>query len=445
VSGNVAIAVFTNATQVDHLFRVAAEEGLEADLRKALGRMVIASIGPVCSEALEYYDLRVDLEPEHPKMGHLVASLARRAQALVSDKRQARSEVEIGQSSGTIAAQKHAFLAACSLEKTAYTPVWFMRQAGRYMKEYRALREKFGFLELCKRPDLATEIAVDAVERLKVDAAILFSDILLVLEPLGVGLEYSKGDGPVIHRPIRASGDVESLPEVSVEEELGFVFEAVRQTRAALNEKVPLIGFSGAPFTLVSYMIEGGGSHSFVKTKRFIHSNPEAWHRLMERLSRLLVTYLNGQVAAGAQALQVFDSWVGCLGPEDYRNYVLPHMRVLMAGIAPGIPVIHFSTGTAGMLKLIRSAGGGVIGLDWRVDLDAGWEQVGYDVGVQGNLDPVVLFASVTDIRRQAQQILRHAAGRPGHIFNLGHGVLSETPVENVLALVDIVHELSSK
>jgi uroporphyrinogen decarboxylase len=313
------------------------------------------------------------------------------------------------------------------------------------MKEYRTLREQFGFLELCKRPDLATEIAVGAVERLKVDAAILFSDILLVLEPLGVGLEYSKGDGPVIHRPIRTGGDVESLPEVFVDEALGFVFEAVRQTRAALNDKVPLIGFSGAPFTLASYLIEGGGSHSFVKTKRFMHSNPEAWHRLMEALSRVLVTYLNRQVAAGAQALQVFDTWVGCLGPEDYRNCVLPHMRALMAGIAPGIPVIHFSTGTAGILKLIRSAGGGVIGLDWRVDLDAGWEQVGYDVGIQGNLDPVVLFASVTDIRRQAQQILRRAAGRPGHIFNLGHGILPETPVENVTALVDIVHELSSK
>jgi uroporphyrinogen decarboxylase len=283
------------------------------------------------------------------------------------------------------------------------------------------------------------------VEKLKVDAAILFSDILLVLEPLGVGLEYSKGDGPVIHRPIRTGGDVESLPEVSVDEDLGFVFEAVKQTRAALNDSVPLIGFSGAPFTLASYLIEGGGSRGFVKTKRFMHSNPEAWHSLMEALSRVLVTYLNGQVAAGAQALQVFDSWVGCLGPEEYRNYVLAHMRALMAGIAPGIPVIHFSTGTAGILKLIRSGGGGVIGLDWRVDLDAGWEQVGYDAGVQGNLDPVVLFAPVTDIRRQAQQILRRAAGRPGHIFNLGHGVLPETPVENVVALVDIVHELSSK
>ena len=339
----------------------------------------------------------------------------------------------------------HPFLAACRREKPSHTPVWLMRQAGRYMKEYRAIREKFNFLDLCKRPDLAVEITLQPVERLKVDAAILFSDILLILEPMGVGLEYAKNDGPVIHRPVRTLGDVDRLSEVEPEESLPFVFEAVRKVRAGLGDKTPLIGFCGAPFTLASYLIEGGGSRNYIHSKTLLYSDPGAWNSLMALLTRALVKYLNGQIAAGAQAVQIFDSWVGCLSPEDYRQFVLPHMRSLISGLTAGVPVIHFGMGTSGLLKLMREGGGDVIGLDWRVNLDQGWQTVGYDVGVQGNLDPVALFAPPSEIRARVADILKRAGARPGHIFNLGHGILPETPVDHVVALVDAVHELSAR
>jgi len=339
----------------------------------------------------------------------------------------------------------HPFLAACRREKTPYTPVWLMRQAGRYMEEYRELRAKFSFLDLCKRPDLAAEITVTPVERLGVDAAILFADILLLLEPMGVGLEYTKEDGPMIQRPVRTGADVNRLLEFAPEKAFPFVFETVRKSCAALNGKVPLIGFSGAPFTLASYLIEGGGSRNYLHTKHLIYSDPGAWSALMERLSRAIVGYLNGQIAAGAQAVQLFDSWVGCLSPDDYRQYVLPHARATIEGLTPGTPVINFSTGTAGLLKLIRAAGGDIIGVDWRVNLDEAWEQVGFDVGIQGNLDPVALFAPPDEIRRRVREILRRADGRPGHIFNLGHGVLPNTPVDHVIAMVQAVHELSAR
>jgi len=339
----------------------------------------------------------------------------------------------------------HPFLAACRREKTPYTPVWLMRQAGRYMEEYRELRAKFSFLDLCKRPDLAAEITVTPVERLGVDAAILFADILLLLEPMGVGLEYTKEDGPMIQRPVRTGADVDRLLEFDPERALPFVFETVRKSCAALNGKVPLIGFSGAPFTLASYLIEGGGSRNYLHTKHLIYSDPGAWSALMERLSRAIVGYLNGQIAAGAQAVQLFDSWVGCLSPDDYQQYVLPYARATIEGLTPGTPVINFSTGTAGLLKLIRAAGGDIIGVDWRVNLDEAWEQVGFDVGIQGNLDPVALFAPPDEIRRRVREILRRAGGRPGHIFNLGHGVLPNTPVDHVIAMVQAVHGIGAR
>ena len=313
------------------------------------------------------------------------------------------------------------------------------------MKEYRDIRAKFGFLELCKNPELATEIALLPVERLGVDAAILFSDILLILEPMGVGLEYSKNDGPVIHRPVRTGADVDRLLEVDPEGSLSFVFEAVSKIREALNGRVPLIGFSGAPFTLASYLIDGGSSRNYIHTKKLLYADPGAWHALMERLSRTLIQYLNAQIAAGAEAVQIFDSWVGCMAPDDYQKFVFPHMRTLISGLTPGTPVLHFGTGTTGLLKHMRDAGGDVIGLDWRVDLAEGWKRVGHDVGVQGNLDPTALFAPRGEIRTRVSEILKRANGRPGHIFNLGHGVLPETPVENVIAMVDAVHELSAR
>jgi uroporphyrinogen decarboxylase len=337
------------------------------------------------------------------------------------------------------------FLAACRRETTSYTPVWLMRQAGRYMEEYRKLRAQYDFLELCKKPDLAAEIAVTPVERLGVDAAILFADILLPLEPMGVGLEYAKGDGPVIHHPVSSRTHVEQLLEFDPEEALPFVFEAVRKTCAALDGKVPLIGFAGAPFTLASYLVEGGSSRDYLKTKKLIYSNPGAWRGLMERLSSLTTKYLNAQIAAGVKAVQLFDSWAGCLSPEDYERFVLPYTRATITGLIPGIPVIHFSTGTGGFVKSLRAAGGDVIGVDWRVNLDSAWDALGHDVGIQGNLDPAALLASPKEIRRRVSEILTRAGGRPGHIFNLGHGVLPETPVEHVIAMVEAVHDLSSR
>ena len=335
------------------------------------------------------------------------------------------------------------FLKACRREATPFTPIWLMRQAGRYMPEYRAVRARVSFLDLCKDSDAAAEVTVTAAERLGVDAAIIFADILLIVEPMGVGLEFSKGDGPVLHNPVRTPADVERLPDVDAPAAVSFVYDAVRKARAAL--KVPLIGFSGAPFTLASYVIEGGGSRNYVHTKSLMYREPEAWHALMRRLAMAVTGYLNAQIAAGVHAVQLFDSWVGCLAPDDYRSFVLPHMRTLIADIAPGVPVIHFGTGTSGLLELMRAAGGDVIGLDWRIDLGEGWQRVGHDVGVQGNLDPVALFGPLTEIRDRAARILDTAGGRRGHIFNLGHGILPNTPVDSVVALVDMVHELSSR
>jgi uroporphyrinogen decarboxylase len=273
----------------------------------------------------------------------------------------------------------------------------------------------------------------------------LFADILLILEPMGVGLEYSKGDGPVLHHPVRSGKDVDGLREFDVETELEYVYEAVKKIRKELKNKVPLVGFAGAPFTLASYLIEGGGSRHYVHTKRLFYSAPEAWKRLMERLAKVTGEYLNCQIAAGAQAVQIFDSWAGCLSPADYEQFVQPYTKALIDSITPGVPVINFSTGTAGLLKHVRASGGDVIGLDWRVNLDEGWATVGHDVAVQGNLDPVSLFASPKEIKYRVAEVLRRAGGRPGHIFNLGHGVLPETPVDHVIAMVETVHELSAK
>ncbi len=318
-----------------------------------------------------------------------------------------------------------------------------MRQAGRYMPEYRDVRARLSFLELCKTPSLAAEVTVTAAERLGVDAAIIFADILLIIEPMGLQLEFSKGDGPIIQNPVRSASEVKLLREIEDVGALEFVFAAIRETRAALRSDLPLIGFAGAPFTLASYIVEGGGSKNYVQTKSLMYNDSGAWHAMMSLIARGLVKYLNAQIEAGAQAVQLFDSWVGALGPDDYREYVLPHTRSVIKAITPGTPVIHFGTGTAALLELMSEAGGDVIGLDWRVRLDDAWHRIGYQFGVMGNLDPVALVANREHLRTQAKFILAQAGGRPGHIFNLGHGILPETPVENVIALVDAVHELS--
>jgi uroporphyrinogen decarboxylase len=330
------------------------------------------------------------------------------------------------------------FLRACRREPVDTTPIWLMRQAGRYMKEYRDLRARVPFLELCKSPDLVAEVTVSAAERLGVDAAILFADLLLIVEPLGFHLEYSKGDGPSLSPAVRSAADVGRLREVEPGA-LDYVFEGIRRTRVALRSDLPLLGFAGAPFTLASYLIEGGGSRSYTRTKTFMYSDPGAWRALMEHLARSLAAYVKGQIDAGVQAVQIFDSWVGCLGPHDYREFVLPWSRALFEALPRGIPLIHFGTGTGMLLELMREAGGSVIGLDFHVEIDDAWRRVGYDVGVQGNLDPSVLFAAPAVIRARVDRILAQAAGRSGHIFNLGHGILPDTPYENVTALVEMV------
>lgn len=448
VNRQVDLVLFTTAVQADHLLQIAAVDGLEEPLRAGLGETVVASIGPTCSKALQEHGLIVDLEPEHPKMGHLVQTAARHTHVLRRIKRARSAEVAGGgrrEAGRTDVLRESAFMKACRLEPAPYTPIWIMRQAGRYLQEYREIRGKLSFLELCHRPDLAAEVTVTATERLGVDAAIIFGDILLVVEPMGVGLEFTKGDGPVIHHPVRCGADLKRLRPVDMQESLSFLFEAVRLARAALPPNIPLIGFAGAPFTLASYLIEGRGSRQYQQTKTLMYRDPAAWHALMERLSGIVSDYLNGQIAAGVQVVQLFDSWVGCLSPDDYREFVLPHTTRVITTLQPGVPVIHFGTDTTSLLSLVREAGGNVIGLDWRVDLGEAWAGLGYEVGVQGNLDPVALFAEPDKIRRQADRILERAAGRPGHIFNLGHGILPQTPVDHLRVLIDHVHDATAR
>ena len=310
------------------------------------------------------------------------------------------------------------------------------------MPEYRAIREKYSLLEICYQPELAAEVTMQPVRALGVDAAILFADILLPVIPLGLGLEFAKGEGPVIGKPVRTLGDLAAMKPVDAETDLGYVMDAIRILRRELN--IPLIGFCGAPFTVASYIIEGGSSREFLHTKTMMYSAPEVWRALMDKLSTVLSDYLVAQIRAGAQAVQIFDSWVGALSPQDYKDFVLPYsQRVLEAAKAENVPVIHFGTNTTTLLPLMKRAGGDVIGLDWRIPLDDGWALLGHDVAVQGNLDPALLFAPLPEIKKRVQDILRRAEGRSGHIFNLGHGILQHTPVESVKAVVDMVHEFS--
>ena len=332
-------------------------------------------------------------------------------------------------------------LRACRREAVERTPVWLMRQAGRYLPEYRAVREKVGFMELCKTPRLAAEVMIATVRRLGVDAAIIFSDLLPILEPMGLDLEFAHGEGPVIHNPVRSPADVDRVRELDDVDRVGFVMDVVRATRAGLDDSIPVIGFAGAPFTLAGYCIEGGTSKAWLHTKSLMYRHESAWHDLMARIARAVSRYLLAQIEAGAQVVQVFDSWVGCLSPDDYRRYVLPHSRAAIAAAAERVPTIHFATGNPALLPLLREAGGSVIGIDWRIDLDAAWREVGHDRAVQGNLDPAILLADRDTVRRRTREVLDRAGGRPGHIFNLGHGILPQTPVENVLELVAAVRE----
>ncbi|MFA6030945.1 MAG: uroporphyrinogen decarboxylase [Elusimicrobiota bacterium] len=333
------------------------------------------------------------------------------------------------------------FIKACRREKTDATPVWFMRQAGRYMPEYRALRAKWTLLEMCERPELAAEVSLQPL-RLGVDAVILFADILLPVRPVGVKLEFVKGEGPALTPAVRTAGEIDALRDFDPASELSYVMGALRILRRELEGKVPLIGFAGAPFTLAAYLVEGGPSEDHAKVKAMMRSEPALWDRLMRKLSKVTADYLLAQAAAGAQVLQLFDSWAGALTREEYVRCVQPHSRAVFSAVAKaGVPLIHFGTNTGPFLEDLRDAGGDVIGVDHRVPLDEAWKRIGCDRAVQGNLDPEALLGPRDELLSKVDEVLRRAGGRPGHIFNLGHGILQQTPVENVRAVADRVHE----
>jgi len=340
-----------------------------------------------------------------------------------------------------MSASNSLFIRACKQLPVEATPIWLMRQAGRYMAEYRAVRRHHSLLEICKNPALAAEVTITAAEKLGVDAAIIFADLLLPLEVMGLDFQFTAGEGPVIEQPLRSAESIARLRSDRASD-LDYVGEAVRMVAMHFGRRLPVIGFCGAPFTLASYMIEGGGSRHYIHTKRMMYSEPAAWQELMRKLVEVLSEYAAEQVKAGAAALQVFDSWVGCLSPQDYRQFVLPETKALIQKLrGTGVPIIYFGTDTATLLGAMHETGADVIGLDWRIPLDEGWKKLDHGCAVQGNLDPVTLFADWKTVRAAAEDVLRRAAGRPGHIFNLGHGILPETPVENVKALVDFVHE----
>jgi uroporphyrinogen decarboxylase len=333
------------------------------------------------------------------------------------------------------------FLDACRRRPTDVRPVWFMRQAGRYMKQYRDIRSKAGILEICKRPDLAAAVTLQPVEVLDVDAAIIFADLLLPVEPMGLKLRFATGEGPIIDNPVRTSDDVDSL-SISNTDDLGYVGEAIQQVVRALAGRVPVIGFVGAPFTMASYMIEGGPSRNFLKTKTMMYRDETLWRRLMGKLVDVLGSFAVLQVTAGARIIQVFDSWVGALGPDDYVRYVAPYSRALIERIrSAGVPAIHFGTGAAGFFRELHAAGGDVMGVDWRINIDQAWMDISYRSAIQGNLDPAVLMAPLPELKARIHELLKRTGTRPGHIFNLGHGILPETPVENVKACVEIVRD----
>jgi uroporphyrinogen decarboxylase len=333
------------------------------------------------------------------------------------------------------------FLDACRRRPTDVRPVWFMRQAGRYMRQYREIRAKHGILDICKRPDLAAAVTLQPVEVLDVDAAIIFADLLLPVEPMGLKLRFVSGEGPQIGNPVRTNDDIDSLSTTNTDD-LGYVGEAIQMVVRALGGRVPVIGFIGAPFTLASYMIEGGSSRNYIRTKRLMYSDETMWRRLMGKIVDVLAPFASSQVAAGARAIQVFDSWVGALGPDDYVRYVAPYSRALIERVrSTSVPVIHFGTGASGFFRELHAAGGDVLGCDWRINIDQAWMDISYRSAIQGNMDPVLLFAPLPELRQRIFELLRRTGSRPGHIFNLGHGILPDTPVDNVKACVEIVRE----
>ncbi|MFT5299434.1 MAG: uroporphyrinogen decarboxylase [Mariniblastus sp.] len=411
-----------------------------------LDNHVILAIGAGTAEVLADQGFVVDFETRSADISHGIAEIASRIEQIKKQKSVIRINMSgpaSNNSDPNAPWYDSPFMKACRGEPTDVTPIWMMRQAGRYMSEYREVRNKISFLDLCANPQLCSEVMCTAVQRLGVDAAIIFSDLLPILVPMGCDLEFVKGDGPVIHNPVRTAADVDRIKPLESNDPLQFVMDTVKQTRNDLPADIPLIGFAGAPFTLASYMIEGGSSKTYANTKSLMYSDRGAWDQLMQHLSSSISMYLIGQIEAGAQCVQLFDSWAGCLSFEDYRQFAHPYVKKIIASLPSNVPVINFATGNPALLPLLADTRASVIGIDWRTRLDDAWQTVGYDRAVQGNLDPTVLLTDPAEIKRQAKFVLDQAAGRAGHIFNLGHGILPQTPVDNAIALVDAVHELS--
>lgn len=444
MAGRVDFLLSTSAIQIDHFLSVLKSPTEELALRRALQRVGVFSIGPTTSAHLGERQIFPDAEVFPNKWEHLVEEAARQGGEVLRKKRARADAAWVrmeagGREAAPAAAQDSPFLKACRREAADTVPIWLMRQAGRYMQEYQLVRQGVDFLTLCKTPELVAQVTLDAVERLGVDAAIIFSDILVIVEPMGVPLEFRESVGPLIGRPVRSAEDIRALKPVDPRESLQYVLDGIRLVRSRMDPRLPLIGFAGAPFTIASYMIEGKGSRNYIPTKVLMKEDSRSWHLLMETITTATIEYLKAQAEAGCQALQIFDSWVGCLAEDDYRSFVFPHVQRLFASLPPGIPAIHFGTANAHLLEWQREAGGQVIGLDWRQPIAELWPRLG-PVAVQGNLDPVLLFAEPEVFLAQARRILEAVGDRPGFIFNLGHGILPETPVDHVLALVDFVH-----
>ncbi len=442
------VFLFLGAENVAQFCYLSKQFGRARLTSHSLDNHIVLSVGADAAELLRDRQIPVDFETPNNELPVAIEEIANQMSDLSKQKQAIRNTM-----SGPASASNDSsapwydspFMKACRGEPTDVTPIWMMRQAGRYMAEYRKVRSKVSFLDLCANPQLCSEVMCTAVNRLGVDAAIIFSDLLPILVPMGMDLEFTKGGGPKIHNPIRTAADIDRVKPLENNDELHFVMETVTQTRNDLPADMPLIGFAGAPFTLASYMIEGGASRNYAFTKQLMYSDPGAWDQLMQHLTSSILIYLNGQVEAGAQCLQLFDSWAGCLGFEDYKNFVLPYVKQIISGLPAHVPLINFATGNPSLLPLLADTRAAVIGIDWRTRLDDAWQTVGYDRAVQGNLDPIALLTDPAEIRKQAKFVLDQAAGRAGHIFNLGHGILPQTPVDNAIALVDAVHELSSK
>lgn len=445
---DVQVMLFTSPADVARFCYLAKNFGRAKSVAHCLDYQIIVALGQPTCELLKDHQIPVDYTVPSKSLELSITEIAAQMAEL---KRQKQIIMTHLSGPGTSISDTNApwydnpFMKACRGEPTDVTPIWMMRQAGRYMAEYREIRDKVGFLELCSNPQLCSEVMCTAVNRLGVDAAIIFSDLLPILVPMGMQLEFTKGDGPVIHNPIQSAGDVDRVRRLEDTGELSFVMETVTQTRNDLPEDIPLIGFAGSPFTLASYMIEGGSSRNYARTKQLMFTESSAWKELMLTLSHSIAIYLKGQIAAGAQCVQLFDSWAGVLAYEDYKQFAYPYVKQIIDSLPGHVPVINFATGNPSLLPLLADSRAAVIGIDWRIRLDEAWETIGFERSVQGNLDPTVLLTNPQEIKRQAKFILDLAGGRPGHIFNLGHGILPQTPVENAIALVDIVHELSQR